>query len=134
MMKSKTSMVIDLLHGCHISVCGWNECMYWETPSFLHRWSGTIKIPVTYPFKRGSLIEIEKSPKESWVTSRIITLIKERLEYMYSKSNCKGSSPNLINQEWVGEFGGCFHSIEDLWIDGLTFNPENGEVKVYMGS
>ena len=136
-MKIKSSIknkVIDLLNGSLIPVSDWDagECL--ESPSFLDRWSGTIKIPMQYPFHKKSVIEIEKSPEEIWSTSIIITAIKEKLEYMYSKSVCKGRIPGLINENWDGDFGTSMHSIGDLWIEGLFFNLENGEVKVLMGS
>ena len=134
-MEKHKPIVVDLLDGCHIRVCDWNEgIMYWDSLPIVNQWSGTIKIQVGYPFEKKSVIEIEKGSKDTWRNDLIISAIKERLEYMYSRSRSNGFVPGTLNEDWKGEFGQSFHRIEDLWIDGLYFNLDTGIVEVCMGS
>lgn len=123
---------IDLLNGSYVKLSSWNESVGWKSTEELDSWYGVIKIPVRYPFERESVIEIEKKD-DYWSTASIITEIKKRLKYMYSQSKSK-SMKNLYNDEWKGGYGVAYHCMEELWLESMSFNPDTGEVSIFIGS
>ena len=123
---------IKLLNGCIIKLSDWNECVMFKSPKELNDWEGVVSINVDYPFEKGETVEIEKGKEDYWSTETLITAIRDTLKMMYEHT--RRSETSLYNDRFDGPYGVSYHSLEELWLESMTFDPDKGKVSIYIGS
>lgn len=84
---------------------------------------------ITYPFHKCKTIEFTFTS-----INDIVKAVRNGLMEMYNCSEQQEQPPMLINQIFEGKYGAAYHSIGDLFIEGIYYNVDTCKLDVNIGS
>lgn len=84
---------------------------------------------IKYPFHKGRTIEFTFTS-----INDIVRAVRNCLIEMYNCSEQQEQPPMLINQIYEGKYGAAYHSICDLFIEGIYYNVDTCKLDVAIGS
>lgn len=84
---------------------------------------------IKYPFHKGKTIEFTFTS-----ITDIVKAVRDGLTEMYKCSEQQEQSPMLINQIYEGKYGAAYHSICDLFIEGIYYDTDSCKLDVNIGS
>lgn len=106
--------------------------------------SQTVSISFSYPFSGTFPFEFKADTAEGFTLEHLIDCICSKYKEMYDEENAavkvstvdeRLARGGLLNREATsGPFGVQYHDLEDLYLEGITYNAANNTVTLSVGS